>query len=53
MFESQRYYKIENDKIISLTLKEEVAFVSSKIQDKDLRDLYTESKLKDLMEDFK
>ena len=40
MFDSERYYKIENDKIISLTLEEEVAFVSSKIKDKDLRDLY-------------
>lgn len=40
MFDSERYYKIENDKIISLTLEEEVEFVSSKIQDKDLRDLY-------------
>lgn len=40
MFKSQRYYKIENNNITQLTLEEEVAFVSSKIQDKDLRDLY-------------
>ena len=40
MFDSERYYKIENDKIISLTLEEEVSYVSSKIKDKDLRDLY-------------
>ena len=40
MFNSKRYYKIENDKIISLTLEEEVDYVSSKIKDKDLRDLY-------------
>lgn len=40
MFDSERYYKIENDKIIGLTLEEEVAFVSSQIKDKDLRDLY-------------
>ena len=40
MFDSERYYKIENDKIISLTLEEEVSYVSSKIKDKDLRTLY-------------
>lgn len=40
MYDSERFYKIENDKIISLTLEEEVEFVSSQIQDKDLRDLY-------------
>ena len=40
MFNSRKYYKIENNKIISLTLEEEVEFVSSKIKDKDLRDLY-------------
>lgn len=40
MFESQRYYKLENNNITLLTLEEEVAFVSSKIQDKDLRNLY-------------
>lgn len=40
MFESQKYYKLENNNITHLTLEEEVAFVSSKIKDKDLRDLY-------------
>ena len=40
MFESQIYYKLENNNITHLTLEEEVAFVSSKIQDKDFRELY-------------
>lgn len=40
MFYSERYYKIENDNITHLTLEEEVSFVSSKIKDKDLRELY-------------
>ena len=40
MFVTQRYNKIENNNITHLTLEEEVAFVSSKIQDKDLRELY-------------
>ena len=40
MFDSEKYYKIENDKIIRLTLEEEVSYVSSKIKDKDLRALY-------------
>lgn len=40
MFESQRYYKIENNNITHFTLEEEVSFVYSKIQDKDMGDLY-------------
>jgi len=40
MFDSQRYYKIENNNTTRLTLEEEVVLVSSKIQDKDLRALY-------------
>ena len=40
MFESQKYYKLENGNITHLTLEEEVNFVSSQIKDKDLRELY-------------
>ena len=37
---SHKYYKIENNNTTRLKLEEEVALVSSKIQDKDLRALY-------------
>lgn len=37
---SYKYYKVEDNQIVCCTLKDEVSFVSSQIQDPDLRALY-------------